>query len=341
MFAKDINNLSLIWTTFRDKLHALGYELSTADDQSLDDCAWIFFFDAGSVDGLRKEKNWKNGLKKIFRHAEAPAWPKRTLFQEAFSCGMENSLVLILMEGPIASPRNYDPELWEKFDRIFTWDDNLADQKKFFKFTHPSATSTPLEKTIPFQNKKLLVNITANKASFAQGELYSARRRTIEYFSKNYPDNFDLFGPRWNTPIFRHERWFPKLTKKYSAYKGLTPNKIETASRYKFSLCYENTEGMRGYITEKIFDAFCSHTVPVYLGAPDVHKYINPEAFIDRRHFKTDVDLARFLQKMTEEEYNTMIIAGQKYLQSDAYKKFSPECFCDTIMNTLGITKLR
>lgn len=48
----------------------------------------------------------------------------------------------------------------------------------------------------------------------------------------------------------------------------------------KFSLCFENCS-YAGYVTEKITDAFASKTVPIYLGAPDVEKDVNPAAFIN------------------------------------------------------------
>ena len=39
------------------------------------------------------------------------------------------------------------------------------------------------------------------------------------------------------------------------------------------------------WITEKIFDCFYAGTIPVYLGAPDVARWLPPECFIDMRRF--------------------------------------------------------
>ena len=64
-------------------------------------------------------------------------------------------------------------------------------------------------------------------------------------------------------------------------------------SRYKFALCYENLSGVKGYVTEKIFDAVHAQTAPIYWGATNITDYIDQKAFIDYRQFKNDADLAK------------------------------------------------
>ncbi|EMH11699.1 hypothetical protein HMPREF1410_00196, partial [Helicobacter pylori GAM249T] len=55
-------------------------------------------------------------------------------------------------------------------------------------------------------------------------------------------------------------------------------NKSEFLSQYKFNLCFENTQNY-GYVTEKIIDAYFSHTIPIYWGSPSVAKDFNPKSF--------------------------------------------------------------
>ena len=57
---------------------------------------------------------------------------------------------------------------------------------------------------------------------------------------------------------------------------------LEVFNKYKFILCIENSYNP-GYITEKIFNCFFANAIPLYLGDPDVCKYINSEIFIDLR----------------------------------------------------------
>lgn len=58
-------------------------------------------------------------------------------------------------------------------------------------------------------------------------------------------------------------------------------NKIAYLRNYKFNVCPENVDSP-GYITEKLLEAFCAGTIPIYLGStgwlePDI---INPEAVL-------------------------------------------------------------
>ena len=54
---------------------------------------------------------------------------------------------------------------------------------------------------------------------------------------------------------------------------------IALFSQYKFIICFENSHAP-GYITEKIFNVFLSHSIPVYDGSPNVGDFINPSSFI-------------------------------------------------------------
>ena len=52
--------------------------------------------------------------------------------------------------------------------------------------------------------------------------------------------------------------------------KSRDHTKLHLLSRYKFSLAFENSE-TKDYITEKFFGSLVSGSVPVYIGAPNVH----------------------------------------------------------------------
>ncbi|MUU61238.1 fucosyltransferase [Helicobacter pylori] len=74
-------------------------------------------------------------------------------------------------------------------------------------------------------------------------------------------------------------------------------NKNEFLSQYKFNLCFENTQGY-GYVTEKIIDAYFSHTIPIYWGSPSVAKDFNPKSFVnvhDFNNFDEAIDYVRYL----------------------------------------------
>ena len=49
--------------------------------------------------------------------------------------------------------------------------------------------------------------------------------------------------------------------------------------RYKFSVDMENFSD-DGYVTEKVFTGLLAETVPIYFGAPDIARYINPKRIL-------------------------------------------------------------
>ncbi|MGL2533998.1 glycosyltransferase family 10 domain-containing protein [Helicobacter pylori] len=107
-------------------------------------------------------------------------------------------------------------------------------------------------------------------------------------------------------------------------------NKSEFLSQYKFNLCFENTQGY-GYVTEKIIDAYFSHTIPIYWGSPSVAKDFNPKSFVnvcDFKNFNEAIDYVRYLHThpnayldmLYENPLNTL--DGKAYFYQDlSFKK--------------------
>lgn len=338
LFNKDINNTIGPWLVLRERLKLLGYDLITADDHSLDDCAWIFYFDTLSFDGIYIPRGGiRAKIKSMFGIKTPRSWPTRPLYEEAIKAGLKDNMVLFLMEGKVVNPHNYSPAVWDKFRYIFTWDDDLVDGKKFIKWYPPFADKESPKILPSFKEKKLLTSVSANKWSNQPNELYSAKREMFQYFSDHYPNDFDLYG-YLDIPKNRLEKIFPFLIKKYKTSRGEITDKIGMISKYKFTACYENMKNVNGYVSEKILDAFVARTVPIYWGAENINEYVDPEAFIDRRKFKNETELAKYLFSITEERYNEYLAAGERFLQSEKYQKFLPENLCKTIIDTLNIT---
>lgn len=334
----DVNNLSAGWHKLKERLTNMGYQVTTADNNDLTDCAGIIFFNADSIyTPLSTREKIKRSIKKILGIAVNPPDLTRDLYTEALQANLRDKMVLVIWEPKTVCPLNFSKKTWDKFDKILTWDDDLLIQPKFSQFYIPMEGNTVLEKPVPFSEKKFIVNMSHNKYSSYKHELYSARRKTITYLSKYYPNDFDHYGLRWNRPVTRLQFMFPWLVKKYSTYRGVAPNKLETLSKYKFNLCYENTSDSNGYVCDKIFTSFHARSVPIYWGAPNIEKYVDPEAFIDRRKFKTDQEMVDFLEKIDEKEYNKYLEAGWRYMHSDMYKKILPENFCEPIIKILNL----
>lgn len=333
----DVNNSTDRWKQLKRKLAERGYDLMTADENSLDDCEGIIFHDATSLDeSIYSKKTLSWYLMRLRGKKVADLYPIRPLYAEAVAAGKRSKLLLLIWEGKAITPLNFSPKILNMFDRVLTWDDTLTDPK-FTHYMMPMENPEVLHQAVPFGQKKLLVNISFNKYSPYTHELYSARRDTINYFNDNYPHDFDLFGVRWNEPVTLLQRMFPQLVKQYGTYRGHTKDKLKTLSEYKFSVCYENNSDANGYISEKIFDCLKARIVPIYYGAPNVAEYVDADTYIDRRDFKTEADLAHFLTSMTESKYQTYLDAGAAYMNSEKYKMFSPESFCNQVIKALGV----
>jgi hypothetical protein len=316
----------------RKKLRSLGYTLEMSDGHSLRDCSWIWFFDADSV-GIKKGlAQCKSVVKTALKMPQS-----RDLYRECLAAGMDKQIVLFLLEPPSVSPANWEPELHKLFSLIFTWHDNYVDGRKFIKIHVPQPHQFPCVSNITFLDKKLLVNISMNKFSRHPRELYPARRAAIRYFEQNQPENFDLYGVGWNRPVNILEKLLPITRQIYTSYRGTVKNKWDVLTQYRFSLCYENMRDEPGYVTEKIFDSMRAGCVPVYWGAPNITDYVDIDAFIDRRNFKTNEELAKYLSGINEQEYQQYQNAIQRYLASERFEKFLPSNFADTIINALKL----
>lgn len=223
--------------------------------------------------------------------------------------------ILIWTEPPTVNPFNYMKIFHRYFRKVFTWNDALVDNKKYFKFHLPKASTGIHTKPKSFQEKKFLTIINANKSSFYPftlihpevRELYSERIKAIEFFEKTIPDSFSLYGRGWNKPK-KHsikERFFGFKT--FTIYKGEVVNKIAVLSHFKYCLCFENLTNVNGFITEKIFDCFKARCVPIYWGADDITRYIPKNCFIDFRDFRDYEKLLKYLRALNENSYRRYI----------------------------------
>ena len=249
-------------------------------------------------------------------------------------------LYLIALESPIIKPDNYDQNNHNCFKKIFTWSDNLVDNKKYFKINY--CHKKPVELNFG-ERDKLCTLIASNKFKDHEKELYSERKKAIRWFEKNHPEDFDLYGFGWDRHFFYGEflgfnllrlnrlKTLAKLLKTdYPSYKGTVKSKEETFKKYKFAICYENCRDFPGYITEKIFDSFFAGCVPIYLGADNITDHIPANTFVDKRG-KTYEEIYNFIKNMPKEEYLNYQNNIKNFIQSEKFYQFTPQYFVETI----------
>lgn len=166
------------------------------------------------------------------------------------------------------------------------------------------------------RQNKIVVIAGNHNPRLRKPEYYSRRIHAIRSLAKT--GDIDLFGRGW-------ERWWSKQSawptywlnrsSLMASYRGTCASKLEVLSRYRFSLCFENTP-VTGYLTEKIFDCLYAGTVPVYLGAPDIAKLVPPAAYVDMNKFASYKEMWRSVKAMSESDWQDMREAGREFLRT-------------------------
>lgn len=308
----------------KDEIIKLGYKFEQAKEQSINDCSVILFW--GVFQNLYLI-NLKRKLRNFFTSQNNHI--NRNWLKEAQINGKTNCPVLVLWEGKAVCPQNFEKKNYKYFSKILTWDDSIVDGIKIHKFCLPIPVNIPKVKEINYSEKKLLVNISSNKFSNYTHELYSERVKSIRYFEKEKKNDFDLFGYGWSDS--------ENKSKPYPSYQGTVKNKWEVFPNYKFALCYENNCDQLGNITEKIFDCLRADCVPIYWGAPNINDYVDPRCFIDRRNFKSNYELDKYISGISEAQYIEYRKAAKVYLETEQFKQLLTPSFVKRFVHVLEL----
>ena len=255
---------------------------------------------------------------------------------------------VMLFESPQIRPINQSKSLLAKYRRIFTWRDDMADGQRYIKFHWPQKIVA--NDSRGWQGREKLCCMIAGNNTVPHTSpllLYSERVETIRWFEQHAPQDFDLFGSGWDSPVARHglmgrvikklRRYIPKRAGHifFPSYRGRVASKLETFRKYRFSICYENVRDFPDYITEKVFDSFFAGCVPVYWGPSNISTYIPEDCFLDRRKFASHEELYKYMTSMTEVKYTAYQERIAAFLASDLAMPFSAEAFAETIVNTI------
>ena len=297
------NGLAEPYAEMKTHLEKLGHEINTIDlYDNLAEVNYFLFFD------------W------------FPEW-----IYKLYTLGLADRMVYCNAEPPtvreLNSPKGY-MKVKKYFPYIMTWNKDLVDNQRIFYRTIPY-NFVNHRTNIPYNEKKLLTSISANKKSNYKDELYTEREKLISYFEKEIPDQFDMYGVGWDKEV-------------HSSYKGSPKSKFEVYSGYKFALALENTENVKGYVTEKIFDCLTSGIVPIYLGADDICDYVDEECFIDYRKFESPKELLSFLYSISEDRYQEYIVAANVNIEKLKSKKiFSGFMYAQNILDLATLAENR
>jgi hypothetical protein len=159
------------------RLRELGHRCATIDTDDLDKFDVVVFFDHPTF------------LNPYFRRLR-----KRSRKSPL--------LCLLLAENPAIRPDNYWKSAHTVFDKVFTWDSDLVDGKKYIQCLLSNRVPRPF-KINQEERQRFCVTIASQKYSAHPAELYSERIRAIRWFEENQPSDFDLYGTLW-------DRWWFK-----------------------------------------------------------------------------------------------------------------------------------
>lgn len=227
--------------------------------------------------------------------------------------------MLIIYEPPFLIPENWEPVLHDSMDRVMTWDDNLIDNKKYFK-NNFTAELTGVGHTLSkeqFFLRKPLVMIQTNKQHSDPHCLYGKRIEAIQFFERKATSEFDLYGRGWEGRL---------------SNCGVLSNKLKTLSNYRFCIAYENCDNAPGYITEKMLDCLLAGVVPIYWGAPNVTDHIPKDCFIDIRDFSSYEELLQFVHDVDYAKYLQYLGAMNTFLASSKSQQFRNDWYIKQLL---------
>lgn len=73
-------------------------------------------------------------------------------------------------------------------------------------------------------------------------------------------------------------------------------------SQCKFTIAFENNLQYKGYMTEKLFQAYLSGTIPLYSSHPEAQKEVNKKAFISRQDFNNNKEMIEYIKELDQDD---------------------------------------
>jgi hypothetical protein len=193
-------------------------------------------------------------------------------------------------------------------DRIYIMNSNIVDDERIHYFENPIDISRIIELNQSVDNsvdRKLLCQISGNKFSLNNKQLYSLRRKINSELISNV--DYKFFGTGWT---FRNPN-----------YMGIANDKFDVYKEYSFSIILENAR-TNGGITEKIFDSFAAGCIPIYAGSNDILLKVPSDIYVNYDAFNNTHDLIRYLGSYDMDKLVKTRERIRDYLSSESIKNF-------------------
>lgn len=222
---------------------------------------------------------------------------------------------LLKREVPFWNP---DVPEYEKFQAVFTFEDNIALDTVFesnycvdiSRYTH-SSKIRDLE----------CVLVSTNHSRNESGCLYGYRRAAAEALSQSFGSNFEVYGRGWETEAVN--------------FKGLCNSKSNLLSRSVFNLCTENYSNVAGYVTEKLLESVFYGSIPVYYCNGHSKTKVPRDVFVNCATIDPE-DLGEHIASISRAERERLKEAGREWLLSEEFRvrfdsRTQAQFFWDTV----------
>jgi len=261
--------------------------------------------------------------------------------------------ILVISENFHLQPHATYRELKPLARKILTYDLDEIDGQKVFWLPYSLDMGAGLrnrESALKQARPHLLGMVNSWKKSEMPGDLYRKRNRLAIQVGKILKGEMFLAGPGWDRHLVHSLKWQRSLAKRCpalaqrifrwpnSAYRGvleLGKAKLQALATCEFALVPENCSSLRGYITEKIFNALFAGCIPIYQGHPEATRWLTPETFLPMERFQSGAQLVKFLRAMTREEKEAYREAGTRFLEGGATEFFDVHKYVDVFRRHL------
>jgi len=243
--------------------------------------------------------------------------------------------ILIAEEVEILNSNNYDINIYNNYDLIFTWDKDKVDNKKvIYYYSLFPDVDRYFRSLVNFtktkdQRGKILV---ATNHQNLPNTLYPYRKELVEWYANNMPDDFSVYGRYWIRNIFYGNDFISRIknskfldffykNKKSvvnNVYKGILTSKYNILHRFKFNFCIENFDNKKGYLTEKIWDSLISGVIPVYYPSDKqtLDSLIPQNCYINMKEFNSFTQLNEFLDGLTDSQRQSYLDNAYTFLNN-------------------------
>lgn len=165
-------------------------------------------------------------------------------------------------------------------DRIMETENHIIFPTVYFRVDYFDRIKERYELEIPWENKRFCLFISQN---------------FLNKNKENLVNELAKLGP------INHINDFGMIVKNKSCYNS--NELLKVFSFFKFIICCENSNS-KGYVTEKIFNVLFTKSIPIYNGAPDIERYINPKCFI--KYDRNTVNRVKMLMN-DEDKFKKMV----------------------------------